>query len=78
MARRPRSLVPLPLFLAGLLIAFQTAPVPTQTTAPSPTLYGVQGFGPAGAQSGVSDISELGSPIVGSVRSGSGSERAAV
>ena len=52
MVRRSRSLVPLSLILAGMLIAFQTAPVPTQTTAPSPTLYGVQGFGPAGAQSG--------------------------
>ena len=49
MARRSRSLVPLSLFLAGMLIAFQTTPVPTQTTPPSPTLYGVQGGEPDSA-----------------------------
>ena len=49
---------------------------PTQT--PAPTLYGVQEFGPAGAPSGATDVSEFGSPIVGHVRSSSGADRAAV
>jgi probable HAF family extracellular repeat protein len=65
----------LPLTIAALL-ATRTVVVPAQ--APAPTLYGVQPFGPDGASSGATDISELGSPIVGHVRSSSGADRAAV
>jgi probable HAF family extracellular repeat protein len=70
--------VPLSLFVAIILVAVQSTPVPTQTPVPAPTVYGVQGFGPAGAPSVANDVSELGSPIVGHVRASSGAERAAV
>ena len=73
--RHPRVSYTWPLIVAALM-ATQTIGVPTQT--PAPTLYGVQEFGPAGAPSGATDISEFGSPIVGHVRSASGAERAAV
>jgi len=64
-----------PLIVAALM-ATETIGVRTQT--PAPTLYGVQEFGPAGAPSGATDVSEFGSPIVGHVRSSSGADRAAV
>ena len=74
-SRHPRVSFTWPLVVAALM-ATQTIGVPTQT--PAPTLYGVQEFGPAGAPSGATDISEFGSPIVGHVRSSSGADRAAV
>jgi len=74
-SRHPLVFLSFPLIVAAL-IAAQAATVPTQ--APAPTLYGVQPFGPDGALSGATDISELGSPIVGHVRSSSGADRAAV
>ena len=75
MTRRKPFLIRLtPLFVLAL-IALQTAPVPTQTV---PTVYGVQPFGPDGAPSGATDVSEFGSPIVGHVRSSAGADRAAV
>jgi probable HAF family extracellular repeat protein len=65
----------LPLTVAAL-IATRTVIVPAQ--APAPALYGVQPFGPGGAASGATDVSEFGSPVVGHVRSSSGADRAAV
>ena len=74
-SRHSLVILSLPLTVAAL-IAVHTIIVPAQ--APAPTLYGVQPFGPDGAPSGATDISELGSPIVGHVRSSSGADRAAV
>ena len=71
----PRVLIAFPIILA-VLIAAQSAVVPTQS--PAPAQYGVQGFGPDDAPSGAADVSEFGIPIVGHVRSSSGAERAAV
>ena len=76
-SRHPRVSFTWPLIVAALM-ATETIGVRTQTPAPAPTLYGVQEFGPAGAPSGATDVSELGSPIVGHVRSSSGADRAAV
>src|SRR5829696_8142472 len=73
--RHSRVSIALPLIIATLTAA-RSVGVPTQT--PAPAQYGVQAFGPAGAPSGAIDISELGNPIVGHVRSSSGAERAAV
>ncbi len=78
MTRRAGSVVPLSVSMVAIFVALQTAPVPTQTPAPGPTLYGVQGFGPAGALSAANDVSDFGSPIVGRVRSTNGAERAAI
>jgi probable HAF family extracellular repeat protein len=76
MTCRTGSLIRLSSLLFATYVALQTTPVPAQT--PAPTVYGVQGFGPATAVSGATDVSDFGTPIVGHVRTSSGADRGAV